>query len=113
MEGIEGHHGTIQVQGFQQRREMTGLVVPDIDLEVVQEVPAVFSDAEKADPGAAGAAGADATDRPDPAAACCLAPSEPLAYRRVSHVGTVHSVTMRDRDCRQRVVRDAATARLR
>jgi hypothetical protein len=57
MEGIEGHHGTLQVQGAQESGEMAGLVVLDVDLEVVQETPAVLSDAEKMDPGAIGAAG--------------------------------------------------------
>ena len=57
MEGIEGHHGTVQVQGFQQRGEMAGLVVLDVDLEVVQQVPAVLRGAEQVDPGAVGAAG--------------------------------------------------------
>ena len=36
---------------------MAGLVVLDVDLEVVQEVAAVLGDAEKVDPGAIGAAG--------------------------------------------------------
>ena len=37
---------------------MVDLVVLDIDLEVIQQVPAVFGGAEKMDPGAVGAAGA-------------------------------------------------------
>jgi hypothetical protein len=57
MEGVEGHHGTVQVQRSQQSGEMAGLVVLDVDLEVVQEVAAVLGDAEKVDPGAIGAAG--------------------------------------------------------
>ena len=57
MEGIEGHHGTGQVQGFQELGEMAGLVVLDVDLEVVQEAAAVLRDAEQVDPGAVGAAG--------------------------------------------------------
>ena len=36
---------------------MAGLVVLDVDLEVVQEVAAVFGSAEEMDPGAIGAAG--------------------------------------------------------
>ena len=36
---------------------MAGLVVLDVDLEVVQEAPAVLGDAEEVDPGAVGAAG--------------------------------------------------------
>jgi hypothetical protein len=37
MQGIEGHHGAGQVQGLQERGEVAGLVVLDVDLEVVQE----------------------------------------------------------------------------
>ena len=37
---------------------MAGLVVLDIDLDVIQQVPAVFGDAEEMNPGAVGAAGA-------------------------------------------------------
>ena len=33
---------------------MAGLVVLDIDLEVIQQVPAVLGDAEEMDPGAVG-----------------------------------------------------------
>ena len=58
MEGVEGHHGTVQVQGFQQLGEMAGLVVLDVDLEMIQQVPAVLGGAEKMDPGAVGAPGA-------------------------------------------------------
>ena len=58
MQGIEGHHGAGQVQGFQELGEVAGLVVLDVDLEVIQEVPAVLGDAEQVDPGAVGAAGA-------------------------------------------------------
>src|SRR5258708_33312246 len=57
MGGMEGPQGTVQVQGFQEGGEMAGLVVLDVDLEVVQEAPAVFGDAEEVDPGAVGAAG--------------------------------------------------------
>jgi hypothetical protein len=57
MESVERHHGTLQVQRSQESGEMAGLVVLDVDLEVVQEVAAVLSDAEKMDPGAIGAAG--------------------------------------------------------
>jgi hypothetical protein len=57
MEGIEGHHGAGQVQRLQERGEVTGLVVLDVHVEVVQETPAVFSDPEEVDPGAIGAAG--------------------------------------------------------
>jgi hypothetical protein len=58
MQGIEGHHGAGQVQRFQQLGEVAGLVVLDVDLEVIQQVPAVLGDAEEMDPGAVGAAGA-------------------------------------------------------
>jgi hypothetical protein len=34
------------------------------------------------------------------------------AYRRISHVGVIPSVTTRDRDSRHRAVRDAATAQV-
>ena len=57
MEGVEGHHGAIEVHRSQQFGEMAGLVVLDIDLEVVQQAPAVFGDAEQVDPGAVRAAG--------------------------------------------------------
>ena len=57
MEGIEGDHGAVQVQGFQDFGEVTGLVVLDVDLEVVQKAPAVLGDTEEVDPGAVGAAG--------------------------------------------------------
>src|SRR5450755_4887255 len=60
MRGIEGHHGAGQVQGVQERGEMAGLVVLDIDLKVVQQVPAVLGDAEQVNPGAVGAAGSAA-----------------------------------------------------
>jgi hypothetical protein len=39
MEGVGGHHGAGQVQGLQERGEMAGLVVPVIDLEVIQQAP--------------------------------------------------------------------------
>ena len=58
MQGIEGHHGPGQVQRFQQLGEVAGLVVLDVDLQVIQQVPAVLGDAEQMDPGAVGAAGA-------------------------------------------------------
>ena len=58
MQGVEGHHGAGQVQRSQQLGEMAGLVVLDVDLEVIQEVPAVLGDAEEMDPGAVGPAGA-------------------------------------------------------
>ena len=57
VESVGGHHGTVQVHGFQEFGEIAGLVVLDIDLEVIQEVPAVFGGAEEVDPGAVGAAG--------------------------------------------------------
>lgn len=57
MEGIEGHHSTGQVQGLQQFGEVTGLVVLHADLEVIQETPAMLSDAEQVNPGAIAAAG--------------------------------------------------------
>jgi hypothetical protein len=57
VEGVGGHHGSVQVQGFQERGEVAGLVVLDVHLEVIQEPPAVLGDAEKVDPGAVGAAG--------------------------------------------------------
>jgi hypothetical protein len=58
MQGVEGHHGPGQVQRFRQLGEMAGLVVPGIDLEVIQEAPAVLGHAEEMNPGAVGAAGA-------------------------------------------------------
>ena len=57
MEGVESHHGTLQVQRSQESGEMAGFVVLDVDLEVVQEVPAVLGGAEQMDPGTIGAAG--------------------------------------------------------
>ena len=57
MEGIEGHHGAVQVHRFQEFGEVAGLVVLDVHLEVVQQAPAVLGDAEQMDPGAVGAAG--------------------------------------------------------
>jgi hypothetical protein len=56
IEGVESHHGTLQVQRSQESGEMAGLVVLDVDLEVVQKVAAVLGDAEEVDPGAVGAA---------------------------------------------------------
>jgi len=57
MEGVEGHHGAGQVQGFQELGEVAGLVVLDVDLDVIQEAPAVLGGAQEVDPGAVGAAG--------------------------------------------------------
>ncbi len=57
MEGIEGHHGTIEVHRFQQCGEVAGLVVLDVHLQVIQQPAAVLGDAEEVDPGAVGAAG--------------------------------------------------------
>jgi hypothetical protein len=57
MQGIEGHHGTGQVQGLQERGEVAGLVVLDVDFEVVQETPAVLGGTEQVDPGTIAAAG--------------------------------------------------------
>ena len=57
MESVEGHHRAGQVQRFQQLGEIAGLVVLDVDLEVVQQAPAVLGDAEQVHPGAVGAAG--------------------------------------------------------
>jgi hypothetical protein len=56
VEGVEGDHGAGQVQGLQESGEVAGLVVLDVDLEVVQEAAAVLGDAEKMHPGAVGAA---------------------------------------------------------
>jgi hypothetical protein len=58
VQGVEGHHGTGQVQRFQEFGEVAGLVVLDIDLQVIQQVPAVLGDTEEVDPGAVSAAGA-------------------------------------------------------
>jgi hypothetical protein len=66
MEGIEGHHGTIQVQRFQQLSEVAGLVVLDADLEVVQQMAAAFGGAEQVDANAVGAAGRGRSCRPGP-----------------------------------------------
>jgi hypothetical protein len=60
MQGIEGHHGPGQVQRPQQLSEVAGLVVLDVDLEVIQQVAAVLGGAEQVDPGAVGAPGAAA-----------------------------------------------------
>jgi hypothetical protein len=60
MQGIEGHHGTVQVQGFQERGEVAGLVVLDVHLEVIQQPAAVLGDAEEVNPGAIGTAGSTA-----------------------------------------------------
>jgi hypothetical protein len=49
MQGVEGHHGAVQVQRFQELSEMAGLVVLDVDLKVVQEVAAVLGGAEEVD----------------------------------------------------------------
>jgi len=55
--GIEGHHGAGQVQRPEELGEVAGLVVLDIDLDVVQQPPAVLGGAEQMDPGAISAAG--------------------------------------------------------
>jgi len=57
MQGIGGHHGAGQVQRSQQFGEVAGLVVLDVDLQVIQQVAAVLGDTEKMDPGAVGAPG--------------------------------------------------------
>jgi len=49
MQGIGGHHGAGQVQGLQELGEVAGLVVLDVNFEMVQQVPAVLGDAEKMD----------------------------------------------------------------
>ena len=41
--GVEGHHGAFQVHRSRQLGEMAGLVVLDIDLEVVQQPPACWA----------------------------------------------------------------------
>jgi hypothetical protein len=46
MEGIGGHHRSVQVHRFQERGEVAGLVVLDAHLEMIQEVPAVLGGAE-------------------------------------------------------------------
>ena len=56
VEGVEGHHGAVQVHRSQEFGEVAGLVVLDADLEVVQQAPAVFGGAEQVHPGAVGAA---------------------------------------------------------
>jgi hypothetical protein len=58
MESVEGHHRAVQVHRSQQFGEMAGLVVLGIDLQMVQQAPAVLGDAEQVDPGAVGAPGA-------------------------------------------------------
>ena len=57
MESIEGHHGTGQIHRSQELGEVAGLVVLDVDLDVIQQVPAMLGDAEQMDPGAVAAAG--------------------------------------------------------
>ena len=57
MGGVEGDHGAGQVQGFQERGEMAGLLVLHADLEMVQETAAMLGDTEKMHPGAIAAAG--------------------------------------------------------
>ena len=52
--GRRRHYGPAEVQGFQQRAEVAGLVVFSIDLEMIHDVPAVLGDAEQMDPGAVG-----------------------------------------------------------
>jgi hypothetical protein len=58
VQGVGGHHGAGQVHGFQQLSEMAGLVVLDVNLEVIQQPAAVLGRAEEVDPGAVGPAGA-------------------------------------------------------
>jgi hypothetical protein len=56
-----GHAGLQEragVQRLQQLGEVAGLVVLDVDLEVIQQAPAVLGDAQEMDPGAVGPAGA-------------------------------------------------------
>jgi hypothetical protein len=60
MQGIEGHHGAVQVHRFQERGEVAGLVVLDVHLEVIQQPAAVLGDAEEVNPGAIGTAGSAA-----------------------------------------------------
>jgi hypothetical protein len=57
MQSVESHHGTVQVQRLQQLGEVAGLVVLDVDLQVIQQAPAVLGDAQEMDPGAIGPAG--------------------------------------------------------
>ena len=57
VEGVEGHHGAVQVRRFQERGEVAGLVVLDVHLQVIQQRAAVLSEAGEMDPGAVGAAG--------------------------------------------------------
>src|SRR5579859_4336954 len=57
VQSVGGHHGAGQVHLFQQVGEVAGLVVLDVNLEVVQQAPAVLGDAEQVNPGAVGAAG--------------------------------------------------------
>jgi hypothetical protein len=57
MQRVEGHHGTLQVQGGQERGEMAGLVVLDIDLEMIKKASAVLSYAKEMHPGPVAAAG--------------------------------------------------------
>jgi hypothetical protein len=57
VQGIEGHHGPGQVQRFQRGGEVAGLVVLDVDLQVIQERAAMLGRTEKLHPGAIGAAG--------------------------------------------------------
>jgi len=57
MQGIESHHGAGQVQRSQQLGEVAGLVVLDIDLDVIQQPPAVLGGTEQVDSGAISAAG--------------------------------------------------------
>jgi hypothetical protein len=84
VEGIGGHDGAGQVQWFQELGEVAGLVVLGIDLEVVQQVPAVLGGAEQVNPGCAPSARrapravlpstATALNRPRASAfACCAA----------------------------------------
>jgi hypothetical protein len=63
--GSEGHHGVGQVHRSQQLGDMAGLVVLDIDLDVVQQPPAVLGDTEQVNPGG-GPRGKSCRPRPRP-----------------------------------------------
>ncbi len=74
---------------------MAGLVVLDIDLEVIQQVPAVSGDAEEVDPGAVGAAGPAGGLR---ARSAWPGPPDPLPDRGEPVVPGRGERTDRDRD---------------
>jgi hypothetical protein len=57
MESIESHHGAGGVQRLQKRSEMAGLVMLDVNLEMVQETAAMPGGAGQVNLGAVGAAG--------------------------------------------------------